>query len=105
MNQNVPLLRGKKHWHDCPELHKAAEGAAFIADYIRKEEEEKKVRCLYKYTAEIIPNTLVYGFLILDQRRLEIRGDGVGQVVLVDIHVGRDHGIGGHNPAGANPVR
>lgn len=38
-----PFIRGRKHWHDCPELHKAAEGAAFIADYIKKEEEEKKV--------------------------------------------------------------
>lgn len=55
--------------------------------------------------AEIILHPSVFGFLILDQRRLEIRGDGVGQVVLVDIHVGRDYGIGGHNPAGTNPVR
>lgn len=43
-DQNVPFPKGKKHWHDCPELHKAVEGAAFIADYIKKEEEEKKVR-------------------------------------------------------------
>lgn len=44
LNQNGPLPnKGRKHWHDCPELHKAIEGAAFIADYIKKEEEEKKV--------------------------------------------------------------
>lgn len=42
-NQNGPIPKGRKHWHDCPELHKAVEGAAFIADYIKKEEEEKKV--------------------------------------------------------------
>lgn len=43
-NQNDILPNGRKHWHDCPELHKAVEGAAFIADYIKKEEEEKKVK-------------------------------------------------------------
>lgn len=43
LNPNDPLPKGKKHWHDCPELHKAIEGARFIADYIKKEEEEKKV--------------------------------------------------------------
>jgi len=42
---------------------------------------------------------------VSDQRRLEIRGDGVGPTVLVDIHVGRDHGIRGHHPAGAHVVR
>lgn len=41
--ENGPFSKGKKHWHDCPELRKAVEGAAFIADYIQKEEEEKKV--------------------------------------------------------------
>lgn len=43
--------------------------------------------------------------LCSDQRRLEIRGDGVGQAVLVDIHVGRDYGIRGHNPTGSHAVR
>lgn len=50
LNQNGPILKGRKHWHDCPELHKAVEGAAYIADYIKKEEEEKKVNtCNYYY--------------------------------------------------------
>jgi len=48
-NQNGPVPKGRKHWHDCPELHKAVEGAAYIADYIKKEEEEKKVNTLCNY--------------------------------------------------------
>lgn len=46
LNTPGPLPKGRKHWHDCPELHKAVEGAAFIADYIKKEEEEKKVNAI-----------------------------------------------------------
>lgn len=39
------------------------------------------------------------------KRRLEVRRDGVGPAVLVDIHVGRVRGHGGHHPAGAHAVR
>jgi len=46
IDQTGPSIKGRKHWHDCPELHKAVEGAEFIADYIKKEEEEKKVKQL-----------------------------------------------------------
>lgn len=102
VNQNVPLPKGKKHWHDCPELHKAAEGAAFIADYIKKEEEEKKVSYLINYRSR---KSYFNRCLFLDQRRLEICGDGVGQVVLVDIYIGRNHGISGDNSAGSHSVR
>ncbi|XP_050433293.1 acetylcholine receptor subunit alpha-like [Adelges cooleyi] len=62
--QNVPLPRGKKHWHDCPELHKAVEGAGFIADYIRKEEEEKKIKEDWKYVAMVLDRLFLWIFTL-----------------------------------------
>lgn len=39
------------------------------------------------------------------QRGLEIRGNGAGQTVPVDLHVGRGGWYGGHHFAGAHSVR
>ena len=39
------------------------------------------------------------------QGGLEVRGDGPGPVVPVDLHDGRGGGDGRHHPAGAQPVR
>lgn len=36
---------------------------------------------------------------------MEIRRDGAGPAVPVDIHTGRDHGIRGDNSAGPHAVR
>lgn len=63
-NQNVPVPKGRKHWHDCPELHKAVEGAAFIADYIKKEEEEKKIKEDWKYVAMVLDRLFLWIFTL-----------------------------------------
>lgn len=36
---------------------------------------------------------------------LEVRGDGAGQAVPVDLHAGGGGGLGRHHPAGAHAVR
>ncbi|XP_025193657.1 acetylcholine receptor subunit alpha-like [Melanaphis sacchari] len=64
LNQNSPVLKGRKHWHDCPELHKAVEGAAFIADYIKKEEEEKKIKEDWKYVAMVLDRLFLWIFTL-----------------------------------------
>lgn len=33
-----------RHWHTCPELHKAMDGVTYIADHTKKEEESTRVR-------------------------------------------------------------
>lgn len=41
----------------------------------------------------------------LDQRGLEVCRHGAGQVVSVDIHFGRDHGVSRNNPTSSNVIR
>lgn len=41
-----PHLRGK-HWHHCPELHKAMDGVCFIADHTKREEDSTRVSVAY----------------------------------------------------------
>lgn len=43
--------------------------------------------------------------LFLDQRRLEVCRDGIGQAILVDIHISGDYGLCGYYPAGSHFVR
>lgn len=44
-------------------------------------------------------------YLALGKRRLEVRCYGPGQVVLVDIHVGRVCGYSGHHSASSHTLR
>lgn len=32
-----------RHWHHCPELHKAMDGVCFIADHTKREEDSTRV--------------------------------------------------------------
>lgn len=50
-------------------------------------------------------NEICVRVCVLGERRLEIRCDGVGPAVFVDIHVGRIRGHGGYHPAGTHAVR
>lgn len=60
-------------------------------------------------SARIVDNnyfrTIILRVLCAGERRLEVRRNGLGQTILVDIHTGRVRGHGGYYPTSAHAVR
>lgn len=103
------LCDALRRWHRCPELHKAIDGINYIADQTRKEEESTRVICrfrlLYMYPAYIEKIYLHTFASLVGERGLEVRGNGPGPAIPVDLYVGGAGGISWHHFAGAYAVR
>lgn len=99
------LCDALRRWHHCPELHKAIDGINYIAEQTRKEEESTRVSAAPPPRRPRFPPALTLPFARSGEGGLEVRGDGPGPAVLVDLHPGRGRRLGGHHPAGADSVR
>ncbi|XP_050540524.1 acetylcholine receptor subunit alpha-like [Daktulosphaira vitifoliae] len=61
---NIQQSKGKKKWQEFPGLHKAVGSASFIADYIRRDEEEKKIKEDWKYVAMVLDRLFLWIFTL-----------------------------------------
>ena len=53
----------------------------------------------------LLASQKIFSLHLLDSGGLEVRGDGAGPAVPVDLHGGGAGGHGRHHPAGAHPLR
>ncbi|XP_052121624.1 acetylcholine receptor subunit alpha-like isoform X1 [Frankliniella occidentalis] len=62
----MPHLRASssRHWHHCPELHKAMDGVCFIADHTKREEDSTRVKEDWKYVAMVLDRLFLWIFTL-----------------------------------------
>ncbi|KAK7868866.1 hypothetical protein R5R35_014192 [Gryllus longicercus] len=56
--------RRARHWHHCPELHKAMDGVKFIADHTKREEDSTRVKEDWKYVAMVLDRLFLWIFTL-----------------------------------------
>jgi hypothetical protein len=97
----VGEVRRRACWSNCPEVTKAVEGVRFIAEHTRREEESIRVSIII---SSYIEETYTL-FFTSGERRLEVRGYGVGSSFPLDLHSGRACGDGRHHSPSTNSLR